>query len=284
MRLTKEQLASYEEQGFIFIPNCFSADEVRIMKNELPAIFAEDSPRRVVEKDSKIVRSVYGSHSTNKIFGYLARHPRLVEPAIQVLGGQSYIHQFKINAKAAFGGDLWEWHQDYIFWRNEDGIQTDQLVNVVVFLDEVNEFNGPMIFIPGSHKVGAIDVAAQTPAFANGEAANNPYANSPAWISNLTADLKYSLERETIAHFVAQHGIVAPKGPAGSVLFFHSNLMHSSAANMSPYDRTIAIMTYNSVENKPHPVANPRPDFLVARDYTPVVPLSDDIFLTEVLA
>jgi ectoine hydroxylase len=33
-----------------------------------------------------------------------------------------YIYQFKINVKAAFGGDVWQWHQDYIFWRNEDGM------------------------------------------------------------------------------------------------------------------------------------------------------------------
>ena len=30
-------------------------------------------------------------------------------------------------------------------------------MNVAIFLDEVNEFNGPLMFIPGSHKLGVID-------------------------------------------------------------------------------------------------------------------------------
>lgn len=284
MRLTQEQLTAYQEQGFVFIPSCFSADEVQVMKRELPATFAEDSPRRVVEKNSQIVRSVYGSHATNKVFRSLSAHPRLVEPALQILGEQCYIYQFKINAKAAFGGDLWEWHQDYIFWRNEDGVPEDHLVNAVVFLDDVNEFNGPMILVPCSHKAGTVDVTAQQPAFASDTSKENPYHDSPAWISNLTADLKYALGKEVIARFVAQHGIVAPKGPAGSVLFFHCNLIHSSAANMSPFDRTIVLVTYNDVKNKPRPVPNPRPDFLAGRDSTPVTPLADDVLLTGVFA
>ena len=30
-------------------------------------------------------------------------------------------------------------------------------MNVAIFLDEVNEFNGPLMFIPGSHKQGVVD-------------------------------------------------------------------------------------------------------------------------------
>jgi type IV pilus assembly protein PilB len=30
-------------------------------------------------------------------------------------------------------------------------------MNVAIFLDEVNEFNGPLMFIPGSHKLGVLD-------------------------------------------------------------------------------------------------------------------------------
>ena len=30
-------------------------------------------------------------------------------------------------------------------------------MNVAIFLDDVNEFNGPLMFIPGSHKKGVVD-------------------------------------------------------------------------------------------------------------------------------
>ena len=270
MYLTKAQLQAYTDDGFLFLPSCFSEAETDVIRAELPAIFTEDSPRRVLEKESNIVRSVYGSHTTNKVAYKISRHPRLLQPAIQILDGNVYVYQFKINAKAAFGGDLWEWHQDYIFWQNEDGMPTSRVINAVIFLDEVNEFNGPLIFIPGSHKEGIINTVAL-------ETAPSGYQDSPAWISNLTADLKYSLGKAVIARLVEKYGMVAPKGPAGSLLFFHGDIVHGSAANMSPFDRNLVFVTFNHVENIPLPVKEPRPEFLASRDYTPVEPLADSV-------
>src|SRR5262245_12546892 len=121
MLLTSDQMNAYEEDGFLLVAECFSQSEVARMTDELPVVFGEDSDRRVLERDGKVVRSVYGTHLSNDVFKHLALHPRLVEPAAQILGSDVYIYQFKINAKVGFGGDLWEWHQDFIFWRNEDG-------------------------------------------------------------------------------------------------------------------------------------------------------------------
>lgn len=280
MLLTEKQLESYEQQGFIFLPDYFSLREVERMKAELPAIFAEDSPRRVIEKKDGIVRSVYGSHVTNEVFGRLSRHPRVIEPARQVLGSEVYVYQFKINAKAAFVGDVWEWHQDYVFWRNEDGMPAPHVMSAAVYLDEITEYNGPLFMIPGSHREGVIDVAARDglPARENGHPM--PYKNSPSWISNLTADLKYSLDRETVTRLVSKHGITAPKGGAGSALFFHGNLIHASPNNMSPFDRVVVIITLNDVRNVPVSDRPPRPDFLSARNREPVVALSDDVLLS----
>lgn len=273
MHMTEAQLRAYTDEGFLFLPKCFSQVEVDTVKAELPAIFAEDSPRRVLEKESNIVRSVYGSHMTNEVACRLSHHGRIVEPAMQILGGKVYIYQFKINVKAAFGGDVWEWHQDYIFWRNEDGMPTSRVVNAVIFLDEVNEFNGPLIFIPSSHKEDVIDIIAQD-TFPSG------YQNSPAWISNVTASLKYSLDKGVVAALVKKYGLIAPKGPAGSVLFFHGNLVHGSAANISPFDRKLVIVTFNHVENTPMAVKEPRPEFLASRDSTPVEPLADSVLVS----
>ena len=80
----------------------------------------------------------------------------MVEPVQQVLGEALYMHQFKINGKAAFDGDVWQWHQDYGTWRADDLMPEPRAMNVAIFLDEVNEFNGPLMFIPGSHKLGAL--------------------------------------------------------------------------------------------------------------------------------
>jgi hypothetical protein len=267
MRITDEHVGRYRDEGVLFLPDFFSPEETGRMRAELPGIYSREAPGRVLEKGTGIVRSVYGSHADNEVFGRLVRHPEFVDAVERILGSGVYVHQFKINAKQAMGGEVWEWHQDYIFWRNEDGMPAARVVNVVVFLDEVTEFNGPLLFIPRTHHLGVIDTGAR-------QDAEDP--DAPAWASNVAAALTYSIGREILEPLVQEHGIVAPKGAAGSVLLFHPDIVHGSAPNMSPRDRSLALITYNSVENVPVPGPSPRPEFLCARDHTPLTPLVEE--------
>lgn len=266
MHITDENIQFYEDNGYLLLPEFYGPAEVAAMEAELPALFADDSPRRVLEEDGSAVRSVYGSHTTSPVFDRLIRDPRLLTPVMRILGGDVYLHQFKINVKAGFGGEMWEWHRDYDTWHHEDGMPGMQALNVVVFLDAVTEFNGPLLVIPGSHR--DTDVAD----FVRDEA-EILSDGAPAWMANLTTKIKHSLDRATIAMLAERHGLVAPKGPKGSVLLFHSNIAHGSSQNMSPFDRRIVIVSYNSVQNALLPVERPRPDFLAGRDFTPLVPL-----------
>ncbi len=270
MNLTQEQIAQYKDQGVLLIPECFSQKEILLMHEQINLLMAEDSPGRVLEKDKKTVRALHGCHSNNKFFSDLTRNPRLLNPISQLLDSPVYVYQFKMNLKAAFHGDVWPWHQDFIYWHEEDGLPSPNIINVVIFIDEVNEFNGPIYFIPGSQKQGMMDVEA--PAGATSES-NNTGKNQ--WSVNFSSDLKYCPPLAAIAQLAEKEGIIAPKGPAGSVLLFDSNVVHSSAPNISPFPRRLMIITYNSVENIPIPPGEPRPEFLVSRDYTPLLPLSD---------
>jgi ectoine hydroxylase len=270
MQLTKEQLEFYESKGYLFIADAFPQLEIDALKAEVPEALAENSIRRVVEKDGSMVRSVYGTHLHNDTFNILSRHPRIVLPAMSVLESDVYVYQFKINAKSSFGGDLWEWHQDFIFWQREDGMPAPRVLNAVIFLDEVNEFNGPLYLIPGSHAEGVIDC------LVDDKPLEPTYESSPGWINNLTANLKYALTKEVVARLVSKYGLVAPKGPAGSILFFHSNLVHASTNNISPFDRTTVIISFNSVENLPVSTAPPRPEFIVSRDSKPIIPVAEN--------
>src|SRR5215813_11021087 len=85
MKLSKEQLDFYEEKGYVFIPGAFTPVEMEALKAEIPKVLADDSMRRVVEKDGNMVRSVYGTHLHNQTFNILSRHPRIVLPAMHVL-------------------------------------------------------------------------------------------------------------------------------------------------------------------------------------------------------
>lgn len=266
MQLSQEQINFYHEQGYLFVPDCFSPEEVALMKAQLPAIYAEDTPARVLEEGTNVVRMIHGSHKSNPVFGRLVRHPMILQPAMQLLDDQVYVHQFKVNAKAAFAGEVWAWHQDYVFWHKEDGMPTPRTVNATVFLDDVTEFNGPLVVIPTTHRIGMQDENARDVALEEDE---------PTWMSHLTTDLKYSLEQKTLAKYVTEFGMVGPKGKAGSVLYFNPSIFHGSAPNISPFDRAMALVTYNSVENHLQPVENPRPWFLAERDFTPLEPLEE---------
>jgi hypothetical protein len=272
MTITPKELKQYRQNGYLLKPACFSNREIGIIKAQLEEVFLEDSPRRVMENNG-LIRSIYGAHADNEIFSRLVRHPKLLETAMQILESEVYVHQFKINAKLAMGGDIWKWHQDFIFWNKEDGLPEAKVINMTIFLDEVTEFNGPLMLVPGSHNTGTINIEV------DGKAGT--LDGSPEWMSNVSADLKYSLSRAVLTRFVSENGIDAPKGVAGSLLLFDANIIHGSAPNMSPFDRTVIIVSYNSTGNLPHTVDVPRPAFLASRDYRALKPLADNCLIEK---
>ena len=278
MQLSQQQLESYQKNGFLILENYFSYAELNIIKAELPRLFAEDTPRRILER-SGAVRSIFAPHITNKVFWYLARLSRLVEPVKQILGSEVYIHQYKVNAKVALEGEQWEWHQDFLYWHKEDNMPTDRVLSVVLFLQDVNDFNSPMLVIPGSHKKGMIDLMPHEKFRSRESTQDNISQNEPGWISTLTADLKYKIDKDILAKLVEESNIFAVKGSAGFVLLFHANLLHASAGNLSPWDRFSVFITYNSVENTLGEVEKPRPEFIAHRNFRPVESLSDSALL-----
>ena len=50
MKLTPEQLANFEEQGYIFLPECFSPEEVEILRSEAENIYRSDRQEAWREK------------------------------------------------------------------------------------------------------------------------------------------------------------------------------------------------------------------------------------------
>jgi hypothetical protein len=47
MKLTQEQLGSYQRDGYLFLPELFSAPEMEVLHLQIPEIFAEASERRI---------------------------------------------------------------------------------------------------------------------------------------------------------------------------------------------------------------------------------------------
>jgi len=264
MKISDSQLAEYWQNGYLVFPDLFSPAEMNVIEAGFRELKDQDPPGKIMENDGIHIRTIFGCHEWNDTCERLGRHPRLVEPALQMIGEPVYIHQFKINVKAAFCGDLWQWHQDYIFWQREDGMERPDATTAALFLDDVTEFNGPLLIIPGSHCLGVIDIEGRQTA--------------PGWRASVGTDLKYSLSPALVADLVTTNGIVAPKGPRGTVLFFHCNAVHGSVMNMSPFDRRMAFVSYNAVGNRLLEIADPRPQFMANRRSHELTAVADDTF------
>ena len=195
-----------------------------------------------------------GLHLRDATFAKLVRHPRLVEPAFQLRGDKLYVQQVKVNTKAAFEGEVWQWHYDFATHHAEDGAPEPLALNLHVFLDDVLEVNGPLYFIPGSHKRG--------PARARLDVETTSY---PLWV----------VDRDTVAGLVEESGrIVSATGPAGTALIFGDCLVHASPPNLSPWDRGIFSVILNPIANAYTKTG--RPDYKHHRDLSPVTPLDDN--------
>ncbi len=253
MRLSAQQLAGFHEDGFLILPELFSAAEVGVLLDQLPALFAERRPENFREKRSDVVRTAMALHLRNDSFARLVRQPRLVGPAMQLLGPELYVQQVKVNAKEPFAGEVWQWHYDFATHHAEDGVPEPLALNLHVFLDEVSEHNGPLVFIRGSHRGGPVR-----------SALDSVTTSYPLW----------TVANDTVAELVAEGGLVTAKGPPGTGVIFGDCLVHGSPANYSPWPRRIFSLILNPVSNAATRAR--RPDHQHHRDLTPVTPLAED--------
>ena len=261
MRLSQEQLEQFDRDGYLFFPGQFSTEETRTLTDAVPELYERREDYNVREKGKDAVRTNFAAHMYSEPFAHLARHPRMIEPVEDLLDEKLYMHQFKINGKMAFEGDVWQWHQDYGTWLNDDLMPTERAMNVAIFLDDVTEFNGPLMFIPGSHKKGVVE--------AKHDLTTTSY---PLWtVSN---DLIRQLVERAGGK---QGGIVCPKGPAGSMILFHSCLVHASVSNLSPFNRVAVYLSLCAVSN--HIRRHKRPEYIAHRDFTAIECLPDDCLL-----
>jgi len=255
--LSAEQLASYERDGFLKMDDVFSEGEVQALLEESQRMAADPAivrlPEAITEPGSDAVRSVFRVHQLGEAMANLARDPRLIHVARQILGSEVYIHQSRANMKPGFKGKEFYWHSDFETWHVEDGMPNMRALSCSVLLTDNNACNGPLMLVPGSHRQ-FVSCQGRTP----------------------DEHYKKSLKRQeygvpdpvSLRLLVEQGGIQPMTGKAGTVVFFDCNTMHGSNGNISPWPRANIFMVYNSVENKLAPPKyglTPRPEHIAAR-------------------
>jgi ectoine hydroxylase len=260
MRLTPTQLDEYRERGFVELPNLISDEELAVLRRDLTALVGTEREGIIKEKNGA-VRTAFRVHDLDGPTGLgsydaLARVPRALEPARQLLDERDlYVYHTKCNLKEAVDGEIWQWHQDFGYWQKDGVPSADGMTTALLMLSEATEMGGCLYFIPGSHKEGRIE---------------------PALDETTTSYKLWTVPKPDVIALTRKYGDpVAITGKPGKVVLFHPYLVHGSGHNMSPYSRWHIYTVYNQVRNKPVGAANPRPQWVVSRNYTPLAAADD---------
>lgn len=263
--LSEEQLDHYERNGFLFFESFFPEAEMRKFLDDLKD-YGEDSELKaleqvIIEPYSDEIRSIFGIHRISERFDRLTRDPRLLDIARQLLDSDVYIHQSRINDKPGFTGTGFNWHSDFETWHSEDGMPRMRCFSMSILLTENNQFNGPLMLIPGSHQ-WFIPTMGKTP--------------QENWKQSLKVQTIGVPNPKILREMTDAGGLVAPEGPPGSLILFDCNTLHASENNLSPWPRSNLFFVYNSVENKleaPFCGNRPRPEFVASRRHVkPLTP------------
>src|SRR5258706_10714644 len=111
MRLTPEQAARFERDGYLIFPNLFSRAEIAVLRQETERL-SQIRAETVIREHTGGVRSIFRLHEEDGAtrsppFRALVRTPRALEPVRAALGtDEVYIYPTKINTKPAIDGTV----------------------------------------------------------------------------------------------------------------------------------------------------------------------------------
>lgn len=228
-RITEQEIADYEKDGYIIVSNFLDKDEI----TKLSKIAFEDTTilehaidlNDTTGKKTKLTSWYIPG---NDAFGQLTKSSRIVLSVDKLLDKNGDVCHFhsKLMQKEPRVGGAWEWHQDYGYWYKNEFLFPDQMISVMIAITDANKENGCLQVIKGSHKMGRLEHGF------SGEqvGASQHYVD----LALKTMDLEYV------------------EINAGDALFFHSNLLHRSEANLSDKPRWSLISCYNRSGNIPY--------------------------------
>jgi ectoine hydroxylase-related dioxygenase (phytanoyl-CoA dioxygenase family) len=211
-------IAFYRENGYLMIENAVTAEELAALQ-KVTREFIERS-RTVTESND--VFDLDEGHGPNNprltriklptkqhpVYDQVLRSERMQGFFKALLGPDVVLQTSKLNTKAPGGGAAVEWHQDWAFYPHTN----DDLLAFGLMLEDVDEANGPLMVIPGSHK-GPLLSHHNNGVFAG--------AIDPA-------DPDFHFDRA-----------VTLTGKAGSMTVHHCRTLHGSAPNKSDRPRFI---------------------------------------------
>lgn len=224
--LTPLQIAAYNRDGYLIVPHFCSEEETgRLSSTALQDDAMRKNALDLNDQTGKKTKLSLWFTPGNDVFGYLTRSEKMVNAAGQLLDSEAPVCHFhsKLMQKEPRVGGAWEWHQDYGYWYKNQFMFPDQLISVMVALTPANKQNGCLQVIKGSHKLGRV---------------NHGFAGE-----QVGADMVM------VANALKTMELIYVELQAGDALFFHSNILHRSEANLSDQPRWSVISCYCSQSN-----------------------------------
>ena len=155
----------------------------------------------------------------------------MVDMVATLIGPDVKYHHCKINSKLPGSQMVVHYHQDFSYTPHTN----DDVITALLLLDDVDEGNGCLMVVPGTHK-GAIDSLYESGEF--------------------TGKVNPVLEEEYLKRQVPI------EGKAGSVCLMHTRLLHGSETNLSKdRRRAIYLCVYSAADAIPI-ARNPMPSKL----------------------
>jgi hypothetical protein len=249
-RLTEAQIADYRRDGYVVVPQLFSAAEVRpIVERYRADPLLGGNMAAVADSSGNAQNLVLWTKPDDDYIGLLPGLARFVEGAETLLGGPVYHWHSKLVCKPPGAPGRFDWHQDYGYWYYE-GCLLPEMITVTVTLDGMDRANGAMEVIEGSHRFGRIDV--KTVGQASGADPDR------------LALVMQRCERRVLE--------LEP----GDGIFFDGLTLHASGPNRSQRSRTLLHVSYNTVRNAP---VGPGADD--AHAYRPLAKVPDAALLAD---
>lgn len=221
-----EQIAAYNRDGYLLVKDfCSQAEINKLYKTALEDDAMRKNALDLNDQSGKKTKLSLWFTPGNDVFGYLTRSEKIISSVAQLLDNDSPVCHFhsKLMQKEPKVGGAWEWHQDYGYWYKNQFMFPDQLISVMVALTAANKENGCLQVIRGSHKLGRI---------------NHGFSGEQVGADMVMVD--NALKTMELVYCDLQ---------AGDALFFHSNLLHRSEANLSDHPRWSIISCFSSQSN-----------------------------------
>jgi ectoine hydroxylase-related dioxygenase (phytanoyl-CoA dioxygenase family) len=218
MALTQEQIDTFSKDGYLPYQKLLTDDEITLYRKEYDKEFElarisglqrnlsapTDADHAQQQAAPKQMLQIMQMCERNLHFRRLIQDPRILDCVQDLIGPNIMLFHDQALFKPAHQGGEVTWHQDNGYWHCKPA----NLVSCWITLDDVDEHNGAMQMIPGSHL-------------------------TPVWHQkNHEKDVLFDLDKQ-----VDKSKMVTVPLPAGACMFHHCQTLHHTNPNHTPRQR-----------------------------------------------